>query len=170
MWSFLMEMVDQRWSLVKIRSKFFQLDVKSEAIQSILFQQLKIDNSQLLLLSPCPHFATNALYEWQCSTTDPIHTVLTQNRRRNEVDFWLTEKMKNCFVKLQGRSVEIRSLKLQTYQCYLDQKSTSKSHSWKCVISRSIFDSKSMSNLNQNQVHFFSPIENWRQNQNRNRR
>jgi len=68
------------------------------------------------------HFATNTIREWQCSTTDLIHSVLTRNERRNEINFLLIEKMKNRFVKFQGRLVEIRSLELQTYQSYLNQK------------------------------------------------
>jgi len=48
---FLIEMVDRHWNLVEIRSKFFQLDVKNEAIQNIPFQAIQDWQFQITSIS-----------------------------------------------------------------------------------------------------------------------
>jgi len=68
---------------------------KMKPSKVFVFSQFKIDNSQLLLPSPCIHFATNAIWEWQCSANDLIHTVLTRIRRGNKID--LIEKIEELF-------------------------------------------------------------------------
>ena len=150
-------MVDRHWNLVKNRPEFFQLDAKKEAIRSIPFKP--IQDWQFLTITSFTQYAFRSITicEWQYSTTGS-HTHSFHSKSTSKWSRFLVDRKNHELFRETSRPSSWNSDTGIT-KMYQSHWTTIQSHSWKCVINRSIFNSNTTSNPRQIQVQFFSKLK-----------